>query len=554
MARYESYKILLDTPAVTPTLGFNQFALGLAQIIKVSDPRFAIGVFGGWGSGKTTVMRAIERHVTDADGEATVVPVWFNAWRYEREEHMIVPLLDTVRDALDEWARKQPEQAPVRRTAMRAAATAGRAARAIFAGATFKVKAPSWTGGPEVGFDGSKFLAELRQGNDDEDATTPQSFYHAAFKALKEAFDAFVEGKGATAKRRIVVFVDDLDRCLPQNALQVLESMKLFFDLDGFIFVVGLDREVVEQAIEARYGNRPSLDNQSGPTIRGSEYIKKIFQVPFTLPPIALEQLDEFLATLVGPDLPTSQVKDLQEHVRPHLDYVVGVTRVNPREVKRFVNAYILQMKIRPYLDPDVVLAMQSLDFRDDWDEAYAALLAEPEAFADAMRRQLAGTAGAVEDLWPELAGVVASLTEYLTNTRAQRLLDAPLRQYIYSIESTHPVNPQLGEIYPRLGNTRRLLRDLAQLEPNGQDSNRLQDLQKELRALVNEGRSLLIIPTGKAVVDALEALSLQFPSNAAAPAEWEAWRRSTESVLDRLRAYLATVRRASTSSRSALA
>jgi predicted KAP-like P-loop ATPase len=39
---------------------------------------------------------------------------------------------------------------------------------------------------------------------------------------------------------KIVIFVDDLDRCLPDNALDVIESMKLFFDLPGFVFVVGL--------------------------------------------------------------------------------------------------------------------------------------------------------------------------------------------------------------------------------------------------------------------------------------------------------------------------
>jgi hypothetical protein len=93
--------------------------------------------------------------------------------------------------------------------------------------------------------------------NDGESlADDPVSFYHASFNAMKEAIREFVAG----TDRRIVVFVDDLDRCLPNNAPEVLESMKLFFDLEGFVFVVGLDQSVIERAIELKY------ETPGGPT------------------------------------------------------------------------------------------------------------------------------------------------------------------------------------------------------------------------------------------------------------------------------------------------
>jgi hypothetical protein len=53
-------------------------------------------------------MRAIRRELKADD---TVVTLWFNAWRYEREEHLIVPLLDTLREALRDWA-KRPDRDP----------------------------------------------------------------------------------------------------------------------------------------------------------------------------------------------------------------------------------------------------------------------------------------------------------------------------------------------------------------------------------------------------------------------------------------------------------
>ena len=87
MKTYDSFKVLLDDPAANPCLGFEGYASALADVVLTSTPRFAIGIFGSWGSGKTTLMRAISEKLR---GREDVVTVWFNAWRYEREPHLIV--------------------------------------------------------------------------------------------------------------------------------------------------------------------------------------------------------------------------------------------------------------------------------------------------------------------------------------------------------------------------------------------------------------------------------------------------------------------------------
>ncbi len=511
MRSYAGYKILLDSPADIPALGFGQFAGALAEIVTESDPRFAIGIFGSWGSGKTTLMRAIRARIAEPPISETVVPVWFNAWRYEKEEHMIVPLLDVLRDELVKWASKRPPESTVRRRAMRAAAVAGRAARAILAGLTFTVKAPSLVGGPELGFDGSRFLSEL-DSDEAETATTPQSFYHASFNALDDAFGGFVNEGPEKASQRIVVFVDDLDRCLPPNALQVLESMKLFFDLSGFIFVVALDRAVIERAIESKYGERRNDaggEAQPGPTVLGSEYIKKIFQVPFTLPPVSVAQLDEFIGTFSGTSLAGGQADDLAKSVRPHLDHLVGAGGVNPREVKRFVNA-----------------------------------------FTSALRGRAQDAPNALEGLWPELGDVAGSLAEYLAMPEAASLLDPnlDLNQYIYSVESTHTVNPALAEIYPRLGSLRGRLRELDTAATDDLVRVR-EELARDVRA-THRAASTALASTGPgdALLQELDDLLPRLPKADAGPGPWNAWRLSADAVLARLRSHLLSLRRAGSS------
>lgn len=123
------YQILLDLPAAQPALGFEETAIALASIIEKSSPRFAIGIFGSWGAGKTTLMQRIDAKLNSGD----LVKVEFSAWRYEKEEHLIVPLLDCVRDALISWSESHKS---LRRKRLRRQAPLGRPLTHFFTGST----------------------------------------------------------------------------------------------------------------------------------------------------------------------------------------------------------------------------------------------------------------------------------------------------------------------------------------------------------------------------------------------------------------------------------
>jgi hypothetical protein len=451
-----SFRILLDVPARNPALGFPNSAAALAKIVTESEPRFAIGIFGGWGSGKTTLMRAIEARVSDE----VAVPVQFAAWRYEKEEHLIVPLLDTVREALVLWADANGEAAA---EARRAAATVGKVMKSIVAGLAIKVGVP---GAIDLSFEANKALAyanETRRG--DEEAQVPRSFYHASFRALQSAFHDFV---GDPPRRRIVVFVDDLDRCLPESALQVLESMKLFFDVEGFVFVVGLDEDVIKYIVASKYERSDSTSTDGAPlTVRvtGEDYVKKIFQLPYSLAPVAFEQLNEFLQVAYEEAaLPGQQRQDLDTVVRPHLRFIVRESTINPREIKRYINSYILLTKINPELDRNAVLALQTVAFRDEWSDVRDAVLEYGEAFVDALRRRVNEREdGALQDLDPDLARIPQGFIDYLrpgAPGNALLLVDE-IDKYVYTGEAVRSArNRRLLDAIRRIADIRRALRE----------------------------------------------------------------------------------------------
>jgi predicted KAP-like P-loop ATPase len=225
---------MLDVPLKQNlALGFNELAGAFQSVIETSQAQFAVGLFGGWGSGKTTLMEAIAGRLN----RANCAVVWFSAWRYEKEQHLIVPLLDVVREGLMTWHDENTGASEqLRQTAKQVAATVGKAIASLLAGFSLKVGVP---GGPGISYDVNKAITRADKFDEaDMAARVPRSFYHASFQALREAFAEFV-GKGG--ERRIVVFIDDLDRCLPDGTLEVLEAIKLFFDIPGFVFVVGLD-------------------------------------------------------------------------------------------------------------------------------------------------------------------------------------------------------------------------------------------------------------------------------------------------------------------------
>lgn len=469
------FKILHDTPSQDPALYFKEYAKALREIVMASNPRFAVGVFGGWGSGKTTLMREILRQLKEEAAESAI-PVWFSAWRYEKEQHLIIPLLDTIREALVAWSDERRRKGG--KLAIETAKTVGKVIHSLLAGVSFKVGLP---GALDLSFDANKALADAAQmSKQNRDVDVPRSFYHAAFVALKKTFDAFC---GERSGRRLVVFIDDLDRCLPEGALQVLESMKLFFDLKGFVFIVGLDREVVEAIIDSKYTREhvaQGSEMSDQYRVKGSEYIKKIFQVPFSLRPVASGKLDDFLIAICNDaELDEKQRKHLKDIVRPHLSYLLTSAGLNPREIKRYINAYILQLKTKDQIEAegnkdenfkfnsDVALALQTIDFRADWQTVRKALYAYRGLFFDTLRRQVNGKDTALAELNPSLSGIPTSFLEYVRAPEPGQsmLKETSIDRYIYAGQAARStLGPDLPDLVRDVAAMRASVRDAADI------------------------------------------------------------------------------------------
>lgn len=313
-------------PEEKPEFYFDAYANTFARLIADRETRtpLVLGISGAWGSGKTTLLKLIQSKVEetgqreqnarysflgeDSEGDFRQCrTVWFNAWKYAEEDALLVALVRVIVQTMyaDDVLVKSlaaildpfPERRDVINTVL----------------GWFSLKTP---------------LGDARLSTGVPEKTT-----FAEKAALLDQFSPVFDRLAAAWVHRnplateikpregvLVVFVDDLDRCMHDKAVQVLEAIKLFLDRPGVVFVLAADEGMIEAAIEARFKNK-KVKGQ-----RARDYLEKFFQVRFVLPPISEEQAGKYLA---------GAISDVDEAL---LRMVLTVAEVNPRQIKTFVN------------------------------------------------------------------------------------------------------------------------------------------------------------------------------------------------------------------------
>lgn len=188
------------------------------------DKSLVIGIFGEWGSGKSWILKELEKCFLDEkqrpitleeDPEVLVLPIPFNPWRFEAEEHLVVPLLMTVHEVLS----KQSELIDSFSDKLKEGADYFLQSTLAFASAwKFKIGLP---GLGSCDFDSDKAL-KAQQVLLEKDTANLNSCYYDFENQLKEV---------TKGQLKLLFLVDDIDRCLPERAVQMLEAIKLFLDV-----------------------------------------------------------------------------------------------------------------------------------------------------------------------------------------------------------------------------------------------------------------------------------------------------------------------------------
>jgi formylglycine-generating enzyme required for sulfatase activity len=364
-----------DIFTLDDALHFEDFRPTLKNILIEADTPLILGVFGPWGSGKTSLLAQLRKEIQD-DKLSKVRTTWITAWKYDRHEALwrvfILRVLDALypredgegpreerpRLAEDKLTEEQKllvaelerlEESVYRPVnwqelgrwtvnwwqALREGGKAAAEIAAVFVpgAALFKqaltVIGADGASGEELSAASKAFRREVKT-------------YHRDQLLHMEQFEnTFARVLKMSGIERLVVFVDDLDRCLPEKAIEVLEATKLFLEVPGTVFVLGMDKEVVERGVEARYREWFELKDEAGERmelpIKGESYLQKMVQIPFHLPLMGVGDVESYIQTLE---------EGLDAKIES-LDSVTGCVLArgvypNPRQVKRAINIFRL--------------------------------------------------------------------------------------------------------------------------------------------------------------------------------------------------------------------
>lgn len=378
--------ILTDNETKVDLLNNEAISKTIIELLRENpDHPVTIGVHGDWGAGKSSVLEMIEAGFA---GKEDVLCLKFNGWRFQGFEDAKIALIEGIVTGLVEKRPAMTKAAGALKDVfnridwLKVAKRAGGLAVTAFTGIPTPDQISAVVGTLEGIFADPGQLATK------ENLTSAIEGVKSMLKpaetknvpeeveAFRKAFDKLLKDAGI---KQLIVLIDDLDRCLPDTAIDTLEAIRLFVFTARTAFVVAADEAMIEYAVRKHF---PDLPETTGPRDYARSYLEKLIQVPFRIPALGETETRMYVTLLLtgaeigegdadyakliaaarerlkrpweNAGLDAAAVKTalgakadkannalaLSEQIGPIL---ASGTKGNPRQIKRFLNTLLLR-------------------------------------------------------------------------------------------------------------------------------------------------------------------------------------------------------------------
>lgn len=229
-----------------------QAAKALTQIVKHTQSGYTLSINADWGYGKTTFVKMWNVEL-QKEGYKTI---YFNAWESDFVADPMMALIDGLREGFE--SKDLPQE------------------KLQLSQAVWKSAAKLMQLFPQLKVMGE--VAEIFQNGisdclENKNELQEYQSYHKLILDFKQQLAKY--SKEISPDKQLIIFVDELDRCRPDYAVQMLERIKHFFSIDNIIFVLSIDKSVLCKSIRAIYG---------GLDIDTEAYLRRFVDLEFNLP------------------------------------------------------------------------------------------------------------------------------------------------------------------------------------------------------------------------------------------------------------------------------
>lgn len=374
---------LLNNEAIAQTV--------LALIKESNDQPISIGIHGDWGAGKSSILEMIENAIDSEEDGKRYSCIRFNGWRHQGFEDSKIALMSSIIFELNKKEKLGAKSEKILKKLwkninwMNIAKTAGKTAVGIATGTapiTILSSALDVLKNATTTKDGVDAAIDAIGGYLKESKITEDTSSNKEFTEFQENFSELLDDAKID---KLVVLIDDLDRCLPDVTISTLEAVRLFMFTEKTAFVIAADESMIRYAVKKHF---PDVINENkinaGDTF-ADKYLEKLIQVPFRIPALGeVEACIYIMLLMVGSALPENNAQYVElckeglsriqkpwnvecftvEDVRTILkddysecaDEVLIATQIchllaentdgNPRKIKRFLNMLLLRYKI----------------------------------------------------------------------------------------------------------------------------------------------------------------------------------------------------------------
>ena len=323
-----------DEWTLQDNLGYVKLVDQTIKLLEEATPPFAIGIYGSWGTGKTSIMKQIyyriggmkhtfvlpfidkeykedisdinlkiisEWETNTTEYKKKFETVWYNPWQYQFDSNPVVGILREIREKFSFLVATSHEGTKMAEATIRTGLDV----------LTGVIKAFT-----KVHIDPAKIEKHI----DKIDAE------HFDIKSSSERFRIIFEhaiGKLLKKNQKLVVFIDDLDRCTDDQIIKLLEGIKLYLSTSNCIFVFGMDQKNVINALKSKNIHK--------------DYLDKLFQSIIRIP--LSEKYITFIGKLIGQYFVELNIKAKSGLKKEFTELLTDILEKNPRKIKNFLNS-----------------------------------------------------------------------------------------------------------------------------------------------------------------------------------------------------------------------